>query len=72
MEHEDIMWIEFAKTDLGVAEHLDKQYYLKPLEIICYHCQQAVEKAIKAIILYRMVHKAGCRRNTISHFFWSK
>ena len=27
MEHEDIMWIEFAKTDLGVAEHLDKQYY---------------------------------------------
>ena len=46
MEHEDIMWIEFAKTDLGVAEHLDKQYYPKPLEIICYHCQQAVEKAI--------------------------
>lgn len=29
MEHEDIMWIEFAKTDLGVAEHLDKQYYPK-------------------------------------------
>ena len=32
MEHEDIMWIEFAKTDLGVAEHLDKQYYPKPLK----------------------------------------
>ena len=25
--------------------------YPKPLEIICYHCQQAVEKAIKAIII---------------------
>ena len=51
MEHEDIMWIEFAKTDLGVAKHLDEQYYPKPLEIICYHCQQAAEKAIKAIII---------------------
>ena len=51
MEHEDIMWIEFAKTDLGVARHLDEQYYPKPLEIICYHCQQAAEKAIKAIII---------------------
>ena len=31
MEHEDIMWIEFAKTDLGVANYLDEQYYPKPL-----------------------------------------
>lgn len=51
MEHEAVVWIEFAKTDLGVAEHLNKQYYPKPLEIICYHCQQAAEKAIKAIII---------------------
>lgn len=27
-------------------------YYPKPLEIICYHCQQSAEKAIKAIIMY--------------------
>ena len=51
MEHEEVMRIEFAKTDLGVAKHLDEQYYPKPLEIICYHCQQAVDKAIKAIII---------------------
>ena len=70
MEHEDIMWIEFAKTDLGVAKHLDEQYYPKPLEIICYHCQQAAEKAIKAIIY--VGRKAECQRNTISHFSWSR
>lgn len=51
MEHEAVVWIEFAKTDLGVAEYLNKQYYPKPLEIICYHCQQAAEKAIKAVII---------------------
>lgn len=51
MEHEENLWIEFAKTDLGVAKHLNSQYYPKPLEIICYHCQQAAEKAIKAVII---------------------
>lgn len=29
-----------------------RQYYPKPLEIICYHCQQAAEKGIKALIIY--------------------
>ena len=51
MVPEDIMWLDFAKTDLGVAKHLNEQYYPKPLEIICYHCQQAAEKAIKAVII---------------------
>lgn len=51
MEREQILWLEFAKTDLGVAKHLDGSYYPKPLEIICYHCQQAAEKAIKAVII---------------------
>lgn len=40
-----------ADTDYGVAEHLFKTYYPKPYEIICYHCQQAVEKMIKGIII---------------------
>ena len=47
MEHEDILWLEFAKTDLGVAKHLNSQYHPKPLEIICYHRQLSAEKAIK-------------------------
>lgn len=45
-------WYDMAVVDLGVAKHLEKTYYPKPLEIICYHCQQAAEKAIKALILH--------------------
>ncbi len=40
-----------ASTDLQVAKHLNETYYPKPLEIICYHCQQAAEKGIKALIV---------------------
>ena len=51
MEHEIQRWFEYADADLGVAKHLLETYHPKPLEIICYHCQQAAEKAIKAMIL---------------------
>ena len=44
-------WLSFAETDLGVARHLYDSYHPKPLEIICYHCQQSAEKAIKAVII---------------------
>ena len=46
-------WLEKARDDLGVAQHLDEVYRPKPVEIICFHCQQAAEKAIKAVILSR-------------------
>ena len=46
-------WLEKARDDLGVAQHLDEVYRPKPVEIICFHCQQAGEKAIKAVILAR-------------------
>ena len=44
-------WLAYAEADLGVAKHLFKTYYPKPLSIICYHCQQAAEKAVKTIIV---------------------
>ena len=44
-------WLSVAETDLGVARHLYESYHPKPLEIICYHCQQSAEKAIKAVII---------------------
>ncbi len=44
-------WLDLAETDLGVARHLYETYRPQPLEIICYHCQQAAEKAIKAVIV---------------------
>ena len=45
-------WFDMAVMDLGVATHLNETYRPKPLEIICYHCQQAAEKAIKSLIIY--------------------
>ena len=55
MVPEDIVdakeWLTYAEADLGVAEHLFRTYYPKPLAIICYHCQQAAEKAVKTIIV---------------------
>ena len=50
-------WLEKARDDLGVAQHLNELYHPKPVEIICFHCQQAAEKAIKAVILARGVQK---------------
>ena len=47
MNQETKQWLDMADMDLGVAKYLMENYYPKPLEIICYHCQQAAEKAIK-------------------------
>ena len=44
-------WLSFATDDLGVAKHLYETYYPRPLAIICFHCQQAAEKAVKSIIV---------------------
>ena len=45
-------WMVYADADYGVAAHLFKTYRPKPLEIICFHCQQAAEKAVKAVIVF--------------------
>ena len=44
-------WFDFSRNDLGVAKHLRNTYHPIPIEIICYHCQQSAEKAIKALYL---------------------
>lgn len=46
-------WLIFAKTDYECAVYLDKApFYPKPMNVVCYHCQQAAEKAVKALIVY--------------------
>lgn len=50
-------WYDMAAMDLGVAKHLDTTYHPKPLEIICYHCQQSAEKVIKALSFF--IYSAG-------------
>ncbi len=44
-------WFTFADEDMKVAEQLLK--YSEPVfRSICFHCQQAVEKYIKGLIIY--------------------
>ena len=45
-------WFEYAIRDYELANHVFKTMYRKPLEIICYHCQQATEKALKGFLVY--------------------
>jgi len=44
-------WFEFAASDLRVASHMFDNMHPKPLEIICYHCQQCVEKTLKGYLI---------------------
>ena len=48
-------WLEFANADLETADFLYEKQYPRQLEIICYHCQQAGEKAIKAVYIAKEI-----------------
>ncbi|CCJ34472.1 HEPN domain-containing protein [Caloramator australicus] len=45
-------WFEFAEMDLNSAKFL-LNMHPKPLEIICYHCQQSAER-IKNFVLEKV------------------
>ena len=49
--HDVQEWLDYAWTDYDVAVFLYENRHPQPLEIICYHCQQAAEKAIKALYI---------------------
>lgn len=46
-----VLWMHYAENDFKVAKHLLEHFYPMQYEIICYHCQQAAEKAIKAVYI---------------------
>ena len=53
MNIDDVMeWIELADNDLDSAILLSEAVR-KHYEIICYHCAQAVEKYLKAYLIYK-------------------
>jgi len=41
-------WIRFAQMDFDGASTLAKSRFRPPLELVCYLCQQASEKILKA------------------------
>ena len=52
-EEEYKEWLTFARTDFESAKYLDgAPFHPRPLNVICYHCQQAAENAVKALIVY--------------------
>lgn len=53
MKNENLVknWLEFSDMDASLADFTFKNMHPKPLELICYHCQQATEKALKALII---------------------
>ena len=55
MNSEDVKeWMQIADEDLYSAKALN-ELVRRPLEIICYHCAQAVEKYLKAFLIYHDV-----------------
>jgi len=50
-EHDIIAeWLQIAYDDYDSALYLFQKPHRKPLEIICYHCQQSAEKSLKAFL----------------------
>jgi HEPN domain-containing protein len=45
-------WITKADNDFLSAQHLAKNMRPVPIEIVCFHCQQAVEKYLKSFLVY--------------------
>jgi HEPN domain-containing protein len=53
MNSEDVKeWLQIADEDLHSAKILNKEPVRKPVEVICYLCAQAVEKYLKAFLIY--------------------
>ena len=44
-------WIALANNDLALAEHTVRTMTPIPYEIVCFHCQQYVEKYLKAFLV---------------------
>ena len=65
--------LRYADIDILSANHLNEIQYPKPLEIICYHCQQAAEEMLKALILaydgeLQKTHDLGLLVDELSEF----
>lgn len=45
-------WVEKAEDDISAALYLAEKMKPAPIGIICFHCQQAAEKYLKAFIVF--------------------
>jgi HEPN domain-containing protein len=47
-----LAWIGKADNDFLSAQYLAKNLHPAPIEVICFHCQQAAEKYLKCFLVY--------------------
>ncbi len=74
-QEESKHWLSYARDDYDVAHYLNEgNFHPKKLEIICYHCSQAAEKSVKAVIVnlgsqggLSKVHNIGFLLNQIKN-----
>ena len=45
-------WIQRADNDISTARYLTENMRPLPIEIVCFHCQQAAEKYLKAFLVW--------------------
>lgn len=45
-------WMSEATKDKDIAQYLYDTFYPTPFNTVCYHCQQAIEKAMKSFLIY--------------------
>ena len=48
-------WIRLAEMDLATAHHMNKTFHPIPLEIVCFHSQQAAEKMLKCFLVSQQI-----------------
>ena len=49
LDEVSVRWLKYAESDLAVARGVDRPGVLR--ETLCFHAQQAAEKAIKAVLV---------------------
>jgi HEPN domain-containing protein len=55
MEGSIVEWLRLARMDIATSRHMFDTYYPKPLEVICFHAQQAAEKMLKCYLISQCI-----------------
>jgi HEPN domain-containing protein len=46
-----VEWVRLVQMDIATANHMFNTYWPKPIEVVCYHSQQATEKILKCYLV---------------------
>ena len=55
VEYNPAEWIRLAEMDTATAHHMFETYHPKPLEVVCFHSQQAAEKMLKCFLISKNI-----------------